>query len=151
MDLLIPAEFRRRLEFMAGPFRKGLLRPALTEEQPAQLQTARDWLERFEKLAYQLREILLTRVLNPTLPAKNLDLILPSLDPIPGWDNPGDSYPELKGEVLFDPEIASRIIFVVEGLLEETGPDYFRELVLLQIDRLDLLASLLQTERANLN
>jgi hypothetical protein len=147
---LFSPDFLRRVSFMMEPLQGRRVLPDDPEERYLLLEAARDWLERFVKLVSQERERLLDRALNPALLPQDAELLHPTAAPIPGWDWQTEAQ-ESEGPGLFDPEIIERAGYLVEQLKEDAAQPFFRELALLQVDRLDLLLSLIQGERARLD
>ena len=149
---LLPSAFIRRIQFMLRPLRYPRYLPNPLEERTALTKTAREWLAQFVVLATEMREWLLSRVLNPASSTKMLTLpfLQATAEPISGWDFSHDSEDLPVTERLFDPETIERIIYLIEQLTEDAKQAFFQELALLAIDRLDLLLSLLRAEYTRL-
>lgn len=149
-DALFPADFERRAAFMLEPLRGFRPLPKTQPERIALIDAACDWLDRFLAFATETRHKLLNRALNPDLSPHSEATLLHSTDePIPGWDWQAEQE-NSDGPNLFDPEIIERAAYLIEQMLGDAGQPFFRELALLEVDRLDLLSSLLQGEFSRL-
>jgi hypothetical protein len=150
-EALFPPEFERRVGFMLEPLRRPRPLPIEPEERQPLLEAARDWLERFRLLITETRQALLDRALNPLQTSRqDTALLNPTFEPIPGWD--WQAEPEFfeNEPSLFDSETIERVAYLVDQLMEDADQPFFRELALLQVDRLDLLISLLKVEQQRL-
>lgn len=148
-ESLFSPDFLRRVTFIIEPLQRPRILPDDPEERHLLLEAARYWLERLITLATEEREHLLARALDPALTPQNLAPRHASGEPIPGWDwhTPEG---EGKGPPLLDQETIERAAYLVEQLHADAARPFFRELALLEVDRLDLLVSLIQSELARL-